>query len=65
MLYDSDIAAGPGSAKVIGFEVVKGSTIEADTYLGHHHRSPVDRRRILKSINGGTLNAAETAPLWF
>ena len=65
MLYDSDIATGRGSAKVFGFEVVKGSTIEADTYLGHHHQSPVDRRRMLKSTNEGMIAAAYTAPYWF
>ena len=58
MLYDSDIATGRGSAKVFGFEVVKGSTIEADTYLGHHRRSLGDRWRMLKSTNGGTIAAA-------
>ena len=65
MLYDSDIATGRGSAKVFGFEVVKGSTIEADTYLGHHRRSLGDRWRMLKSTNGGTITAAQTAPHWF
>ena len=61
MLYDSDIATGPGSAKVIGFEVVKGSTIEADTYLGHHRRSLGDRRRMLNSTNGNKVLAVRSA----
>ena len=60
MLYDSYIATGRGSAKVFGFEVVKGSTIEADTYFGHHHRSLVGRRRMLKSTNGNKVLAVRS-----
>ena len=57
MLYDNDIATGRGTAKVFGFEVIKGSTIEADTYLGHHRRSLGDRWRMLRSTNGSKVLA--------
>ena len=59
-MYDSDIVTGRGTAKVFGFEVVKGSTIEADTYLGHHRRSLGDRRRMLKSTNGNKVLAVRS-----
>ena len=65
MLCDRDIVTGRGSANAFGFDVIKGSTIEADTYLGQHRRSLGDRRRMLNSTHGGTITAAYTAPDWF
>ena len=61
MLYDSDIVTGRGSVNVSGFEIVKGSWIEADTYLGHHRRSLGDLRRMLKSTNGNKVLAVRSA----
>ena len=58
MMYDSDIVTGRGLAEEDDFEVVRGAAIEVDTALGKHHRSLVDRRRMLKSTNGGTITAA-------
>ena len=65
MLYDSNIVTPRGSARVFDFKVFKVSTIEADTYLGHHRRSLGDRQRMLNSTNEGTIKAAYTAPYWF
>ena len=56
--YHSDMVADRGLAEEDDFEVVRGAAIDADTYLGYHHRSPGDRRRMLKSANGGTITAA-------
>ena len=58
MPYHSDTVTGRGLAEEDDFEVVRGAAIDADTYLGYHHRSPGDRRRMLKSTNGGTITAA-------
>ena len=58
MSYDSDTVTGRDLAEVDDFEVVRGAVVEADTYLGYPHRSLGDRRRMLKSTNGGTLTAA-------
>ena len=49
---------GRGLAEEDDFEVVRGAAIDADTYLGYLHRSPGDRRRMLKSTNDGTITAA-------
>ena len=57
-MYGSDIVTGRGLAEEDDFEVVRGAAIDADTYLGYLHRSPGDRRRMLKSANGGTITAA-------
>ena len=62
MWYDRDIVTGRGLTEVDDFELVRGAAVEADTDLGWHHRSLGDRRRMLKSTNGGTLSAAQTAP---
>ena len=56
--YHSDMVAGRGLAEEDDFEVIRGAAIDADTYLGYHHRSLVDRRRMLKSTNEGTITAA-------
>ena len=58
MSYDSDTVTGRDLAEVEDFEVIGWAGIEADTYLGYHHRSLVDRRRMLKTTNGGTLTVA-------
>ena len=58
MMYDSDIVTGRGLAEEDDFEVVRGAAIDADTYLGWHHRSLADRPRMLKSANEGTITAA-------
>ena len=58
MSYESDTVTGRGLAEVDDFENVRGAAVEADTYLAYHHRSLGDRRRVLKSTNGATLNAA-------
>ena len=58
MSYHSAAAMGRGLAEEDDFEVVRGAAIDADTYLGYLHRSPGDRRRMLKSANEGTIAAA-------
>ena len=58
MSYHSAAAMGRGLVEEDDFEVVRGAAIDADTYLGYLHRSPGDRRRMLKSANGGTITAA-------
>ena len=57
-MYDSGIVTGRSRTVQGDFEVVRGTAIDADTYLGYLHRSPGDRRRMLKSANGGTTTAA-------
>ena len=52
MPYHSATATGRGLAEVDDFEIVRGAAIDADTYLGYLHRSPGDRRRMLKSASG-------------
>ena len=61
MPYHSDMATGRGLAEVDNFENVRGAAVEADTYLGCHHRWMGDRIRMLKSTTGGTLTAASLA----
>ena len=58
MPYDSDTVTGRGLAEVDDFEIVRGAAIDADSHLGYHHRSLVDRRRMLKSTNGSRITAA-------
>ena len=58
MMYDSDILTARSRTVQDDFEVVRGAAIEVDTALGLHHRSLVDRRRMLKSTNEGTITAA-------
>ena len=56
--YHSATVTGRGLAEEDDFEVIRGAAIDADTNLGWHHRSLVDRRRMPKSTNEGTITAA-------